>query len=47
MAAQSLGEYSLKQLPDMTEEADWSVACDVVWVFARFVDHRDNCRFPG
>lgn len=45
VAAQSLDEYSLKQLSNMAEEADWSVACDV-WVFIRFVNHYNNCRFP-
>lgn len=46
VAAQSLGEYSLKQLSNMTEEANWSVACDIVWVFTEFVNHCNNCRFP-
>lgn len=31
----------------MTEEADGAVAGDIVWVFSRFVNHSDQCGFPG
>ena len=31
----------------MTEEAYGAVACDVVGVFFGFVDHGDECSFPG
>ncbi len=31
----------------MAEEADGAVAGDVVGVFSGFMDHGDECSFPG
>ncbi len=47
MVSEAGGEYSFKEFSDMTEKADGAVACGVMGIFARFMDHCDNCCFPG
>lgn len=44
---EACSDGAFKQFADVTEEADGSVAGQVFWVFAWFVDHCDYGCFPG